>query len=86
MYQSLHFLIVNKCYKIAVAYQYLDYIEFVNIFLLSFMTSLFSNDYLPDRLDITDIDSIAYMEFVETQKRKNDISIIVKIFKFIFRG
>ena len=55
-------------------------------FLLSFMTSLFSNDYLPDRLDITDIDSIAYMEFVETQKRKNDISIIVKIFKFIFRG
>ena len=50
------------------------------------MTSLFSNDYLPDRLDIQDIDSIAYMEFVETQKRKNDFSIIVKIFKFIFRG
>ena len=36
------------------------------------MTSLFSNDYLPDRLDIQDVDSIAYMEFVETQKRKND--------------
>ena len=50
------------------------------------MTSLFSNDYLPDRLDITDIDSIAYMEFIENQKRKNDFSIIVKIFKFIFRG
>ena len=50
------------------------------------MTSLFSNDYLPDRLDIQDVDSIAYMEFVETQKRKNDFSIIVKIFKFIFRG
>ena len=50
------------------------------------MTSLFSNDYLPDRLDIQDIDSIAYMEFVETQKRKNDLSIIIKIFKFIFRG
>ena len=50
------------------------------------MTSLFSNDYLPDRLDITDIDSIAYMEFVETQKRKNDLSIIIKVFKFIFRG
>ena len=48
--------------------------------------NLFSNDYLPDRLDIQDIDSIAYMEFVETQKRKNDFSIIVKIFKFIFRG
>ena len=48
------------------------------------MTSLFSNDYLPDRLDIQDVDSIAYMEFVETQKRKNDFSIIVKIFKFIF--
>ena len=48
------------------------------------MTSLFSNDYLPDRLDIQDIDSIAYMEFVETQKRKNDFSIIIKVFKFIF--
>ena len=48
------------------------------------MDSLFSNDYLPDRLDIQDVDSIAYMEFVETQKRKNDFSIIVKIFKFIF--
>ena len=48
------------------------------------MTFLFSNDYLPDRLDIQDVDSIAYMEFVETQKRKNDFSIIVKIFKFIF--
>ena len=42
------------------------------------MTSLFSNDYLPDRLDIQDVDSIAYMEFVETQKRKNDFSIIIK--------
>ncbi len=50
------------------------------------MTSLFSNDYLPDRLDINDVNSIAYMEFIETQKRKNDLSIIVKIFKFIFRG
>ena len=50
------------------------------------MTSLFSNDYLPDRLDITDIDSIAYMEFIETQKRKNDYSFIIKIFKLIFRG
>ncbi len=48
------------------------------------MTSLFSNDYLPDRLDIEDVNSIAYMEFVETQKRKNDLSIILKIFKFIF--
>ena len=48
------------------------------------MTSLFSNDYLPDRLDIQDVDSIAYMEFVETQKRKNDFSIIIKVFKFIF--
>jgi len=50
------------------------------------MTSLFSNDYLPDRLDITDIDSIAYMEFVETQKRKNDYSFFIKILKLIFRG
>ena len=50
------------------------------------MDSLFSNDYLPDRLDIQDVDSIAYMEFIETQKRKNDLSIIIIIFKFIFRG
>ena len=48
------------------------------------MTSLFSNDYLPDRLDIQDVDSIAYMEFIETQKRKNDYSFIIKVFKFIF--
>ena len=48
------------------------------------MTSLFSNDYLPDRLDIQDTNSIAYMEFVENQKRKNDLSIIIKIFQFIF--
>ena len=50
------------------------------------MDSLFSNDYLPDRLDINDVNSIAYMEFIENQKRKNDLSIIIKIFKFIFRG
>ena len=48
------------------------------------MDSLFSNDYLPDRLDIQDTNSIAYMEFVETQKRKNDYSIIIKIIKLIF--
>ena len=48
------------------------------------MTSLFSNDYLPDRLDIQDTNSIAYMEFVENQKRKNEYSIIIKVFKFIF--
>ncbi len=50
------------------------------------MDSLFSNDYLPDRLDINDVNSIAYMEFIETQKRKNDLSFITKIFKLIFRG
>ena len=47
------------------------------------MTSLFSNDYLPDRLDINDVNSIAYMEFIENQKRKNDYSFIIKIFKLI---
>ena len=39
------------------------------------MDSLISNDYLPDRLDLLDPNfknSIAYMEFIETQKRKND--------------
>ena len=29
--------------------------------------NLFSNDYLPDRLDIQDVNSIAYMEFIENQ-------------------
>ena len=48
--------------------------------------NLFSNDYLPDRLDIQDVDSIAFMEFVETQKRKNDYSFFIKILKLIFRG
>ena len=48
--------------------------------------NLFSNDYLPDRLDIQDVDSIAYMEFIETQNRKNDYSFIIKLFKLIFRG
>ena len=50
------------------------------------MDSLFSNDYLPDRLDINDVNSIAYMEFIETQKRKNDYSFFIKILKLIFRG
>lgn len=48
------------------------------------MESLFSNDYLPDRLDIQDVDSIAFMEFVETQQRKNDYSFIIKVLKSIF--
>ena len=47
------------------------------------MTSLFSNDYLPDRLDINDVNSIAYMEFIENQKRKNDYSFIIKIISLL---
>ena len=45
---------------------------------------MFNSDYLPDRLDIHDVNSIAYMEFIETQKRKNDYSFIIKLFKLIF--
>ena len=51
--------------------------------------SLLNNDYLPDRLDLLDPDfkeSIAFDEFIATQKRKNDYSIIFKIIKLIFRG
>ena len=48
--------------------------------------NLFSNDYLPDRLDIQDVNSIADMEFIETQNRKNDYSFIIQLFKLIFRG
>ena len=53
------------------------------------MDSLISNDYLPDRLDLLDLNfknSIAYMEFIETQKRKNDLSFIIKVFKLILGG
>ena len=51
--------------------------------------NLLSNDYLPDRLDLLDPDfknSIAYMEFIETQKRKNDYSFIIKVLKLILGG
>jgi len=44
---------------------------------------MFNSNYLPDRLDIHDPNSIAYMEFIENQKRQNDFSIIIKIFKLI---
>ena len=44
---------------------------------------MFNSNYLPDRLDINDPSSIAYMEFIENQKRQNDYSIIIKIFKLI---
>ena len=51
--------------------------------------NLLSNDYLPDRLDLLDPNfknSIAYMEFIENQQRKNDYSFFIKILKLIFRG
>mgnify|MGYP003137243419 CR=1 FL=1 len=59
------------------------------LYFLSMSHSLLNNDYLPDRLDLLDPnfkDSIAYQEFIANQKRKNDFSFIVKIFKIIFRG
>ena len=45
---------------------------------------MFNPNYLPDRLDINDPNSIAYMEFIENEKRQNDYSIITKIIKLIF--
>lgn len=51
------------------------------------MNSLFSNDYLPDRLDLLDPDfknSIAFHEFITTQKRKNNISFLGKAINLIF--
>ena len=48
------------------------------------MDSLFTNDYLPDRLDIRDVNSIAFHEFITTQKRKNNISFLNKAIKSIF--
>ena len=44
---------------------------------------MFNSNYLPDRLDIHDTNSIAYMEFIENQKRQNDISFLIKIFNLI---
>ena len=59
---------------------------FKKVFSNTIFMNLFSNDYLPDRLDIQDVNSIAYMEFIENQKRKNDYSFIIKLFKLILGG
>lgn len=45
---------------------------------------MFNPNYLPDRLDVQDVNSIAYMEFIENQKRQNDYSFLIKIIKLIF--
>ena len=65
-------------------------IQLLCVFIFYLMShSLLNNDYLPDRLDLLDPnfkDSIAYQEFIATQKRKNDYSFILKVIKLIFRG
>jgi hypothetical protein len=45
---------------------------------------LFNNSYLPDRLDINDVNSIAYFEFIEAQKRANNIDFLNKAIKLFF--
>ena len=42
---------------------------------------MFNPNYLPDRLDINDVNSIAYMEFIEAQKRANNINFLNKAIK-----
>jgi len=48
---------------------------------------MFNPNYLPDRLDLLDPNtksSIAYMEFVEAQKRANNIDFLNKAIKLFF--
>jgi len=45
---------------------------------------MFNPNYLPDRLDIKDVNSIAYMEFIEAQKRANNIDFLNKAIKLFF--
>nr|BAR30116.1 hypothetical protein [uncultured Mediterranean phage uvMED] len=48
---------------------------------------LFNNSYLPDRLDLLDPNtknSIAYVEFIEAQKRANNIDFLNKAIKLFF--
>lgn len=45
---------------------------------------MFNPNYLPDRLDLTDVNSIAYMEFIEAQKRANNIDFLNKAIKLFF--
>ena len=46
---------------------------------------MFNSNYLPDRLDLCDVNSIAYHEFIESQKRANNISFLVKAVKLIVK-
>jgi len=46
---------------------------------------LFNNSYLPDRLDLCDVNSIAYDEFINSQKRANNISFLTKVIKLIVK-
>ena len=48
---------------------------------------MFNPDYLPDRLDIHNPDSIAYFDFIESKKIETHLSIfqkILSIFKIWF--
>jgi len=46
---------------------------------------MFNSNYLPDRLDLCDVNSIAYHEFIESQKRSNNISFLTKVIKLIVK-
>jgi len=46
---------------------------------------MFSNSYLPDRLDLTDTESIAYFDFIESQKYEVETNLLKKFFNFLFK-
>ena len=48
---------------------------------------LFNNSYLPDRLDVSPNgqQSIFFHEFIESQKRSNNISFLTKVIKLIVK-
>ena len=46
---------------------------------------MFNPNSLPDRLDLCDVNSIAYHEFIESQKRSNNISFLTKVIKLIVK-
>jgi len=80
--------LIFNCYKIlsniklVLAFSYLYIFLKSNYFITIFM---FNSNYLPDRLDLCDVNSIAYHEFIESQKRSNNISFLTKVIKLIVK-
>ncbi len=46
---------------------------------------MFKNSYLPDRLDVNDTESIAYFDFIESQKYQVETNLLKKLINFLFK-